>query len=91
MTYDMARQNSHRLTCDIDRDTIEKLDSIVEQDNRFWNRTHLLNEALSSYVTQWEESREDPPVEDMTEEVEAGIEDGTIEVEDDVDDDDDAT
>ena len=70
MTYDMARQNSHRLTCDIDKTTIEELDSIVEQDSRFWNRTHLINEALRMYVTQWEEDREDPPEDDASDEVE---------------------
>jgi len=60
----MARPNKHRLTCDIDRDIIEGLDSIVEQDRRYWHRTHLINEALRMFMDQWEEDREDDPRED---------------------------
>ena len=58
----MTRSKSvHRLTCDIDRETIEKLDSIVEQDDRFWNRTHLINDALKMCVTRWESKRKIEP------------------------------
>jgi len=62
----MARPNKHRLTCDIDLDIIEGLDSIVEQDRRYWHRTHLINEALRMFMDRWEEDREDDPYEDAS-------------------------
>ena len=45
----------------VDPATIEALDSIVEQDDRFWNRTHLIQTALDAYVSDWEEGQELPP------------------------------
>jgi hypothetical protein len=66
----MARSNPvKKLHLGVDADIVDDLDSIVDQDVRFWNRTHLINEALRMYVIQWEEDREDEPVNDMTEEV----------------------
>lgn len=56
----------HKLTVSIERSTLAELDSIVEQDVRFWNRTHLINEALRMYVVQWEDDREDDPEESAT-------------------------
>ena len=77
----MARSNPvKKLHLGVDRDIVDDLDSIVEQDVRFWNRTHLINEALRMYVVQWEEDREDEPVEIAV-----------IDDDDDDDDDDDAT
>ena len=63
----MARPNKHRLTCDIDLDIIQGLDSIVEQDRRYWHRTHLINEALQMFIDQWEADVESDPYEDASE------------------------
>lgn len=66
----MARSNPvKKLHLGVDRDIVDDLDSIVEQDLRFWNRTHLINEALRGYIVMWEADQEPDPVEDMTEEV----------------------
>ena len=49
------------------RSTIEKLDEMVEEDRRYWNRTHLINEALVAYIKQWEEDQEEEVIVDASE------------------------
>jgi metal-responsive CopG/Arc/MetJ family transcriptional regulator len=59
-----------KVTLNLDQDTLDELDSIVKQDRRYWHRTHLINEALYMFVNQWEQDREDEPIDSADEDEE---------------------
>lgn len=37
---------------------IEELDEVYESDDRYWNRTHLVETALRKYIKDWHRDEE---------------------------------
>jgi metal-responsive CopG/Arc/MetJ family transcriptional regulator len=45
-----------QVNCALDRELVEKLDAILEEDRRFYNRTHLIGQMLWDAVDAYEEA-----------------------------------
>ena len=54
----MARRNQrkiHAVHCKLSASLVQRLDHILNHDERWYNRTHLIEQALTDYVVDWEE------------------------------------